>query len=583
MSNLRFCSLATVLCLIVTTARAEIQTGFLMDTNPDCLPKPSLKLDMQQHRQLWFSTLTRPEVDLQRMAAETITLANEKDVPGLLEAVPYLKSIVAAESTHFSARFAAARALISLDSRESADTLFQAARKYGADLRQLVEPALAKWDFGPVKSIWIKRLDEPGVRPRDFMLATRGLGIVRETAALPRLKAIVLDLNQPSDIRLESAAAAGQLAENGLGSDAEQLIHETRTNRKANCHCAIRLLVRHSDDDSRGILNELVADPEPSIVAAALERLNGIDSALVLPHSEKAMKSVDVNVRHQGAIAYVRLPTVERMAPLGRLLDDPNPELRKRICDDLNRISENTELNGPIRSVAVEVLNGTRWQGQEQAVRLLGQLEHQPAAGRFVELLESDRAEVSIIAAWGLRQLANPETTNPILGKIERQSVARRILNSEKLDLQVAYLFEACGRIRAREAIPLIRQYIPKDLIMGERSRAAAVWALGWIHEGMPDNSLGKLLLERINDPSIMPPESLLLKRQAIITLGRMKAVDFAADLRIPVANGTPNDPVSLARVWAIKELTGEELPGPRPGSTGYGAWFLEPVIPAKK
>jgi hypothetical protein len=262
MSNFAFFVLMTLALMTVGPVQAEIQIDFLMDTNPDCSQLAPLRLEMNEHKQLWFEALARPEIDLQRMSAESIALAKEKGISGLSEAIPSLEKIVVTDSTHPAARFSAARALVALDARGSAETLFQASRKYGSDIRQLVEPALASWDFGPIKSIWMKRLDAPGVRTRDFMLATRGLGKMREAAALPVLRAIVLDLNLPSDVRLESASAAGQLVDTGFEEDAERLIHEARTNPNVNRHSAIRLLARHSSDDAIKVFHELAADHE---------------------------------------------------------------------------------------------------------------------------------------------------------------------------------------------------------------------------------------------------------------------------------------------------------------------------------
>ena len=178
--------------------------------------------------------------------------------------------------------------------------------------------------------------------------------------------------------------------------------------------------------------------------AARPKRLNEIDSVLVLPMAEAAMKHADQHVREQGAAAYLKLPTVERIGPLGQLLDDPDPELRRHVCEGLVQLAANSELNDRIRLVAMEVIAGERWRGQEQAALLLGSLEHKDGAKRFVELLESPREEVMISAAWALRKLAVPETDAPIIDKAKRQTAAR-LFGSETGDRprRVAHLFEA--------------------------------------------------------------------------------------------------------------------------------------------
>ena len=573
--------LVAIATVFVGTVDAEILPDFLMDTDPDCRPLPPNEVDpMPQHVRLWIEVLNRPEIDYQRMAAESITLAHKKGVPNLGEAIPILEKILDGESSHPAARFAAARALITLDSRDSASKLLEAALRGGSDLRQLVEPALAEWDFAPLRPVWIERLESADKQPRrELLLAMRGIQRVRETSALPTLRKIALDLLRVPDYRLAAAAAAGELAESGLESDAELLILEKRQSSNVNCRCAIHLLRRHSGEAARRLLIGLSGEAEPSIVAAALERLNEIDSNLVLPLAEAAMKNADANVRLEGAAAYLKLPTIERIEPLAELLNDPHPGVRRHICDGLLRLAEQPGLNDTVRAAGIRIAAGDRWQGQEQAALLLGSLEHQPASGRFVELLESPRQEVMVSSAWALRKIADRQTIPAIVETIRRQTIARKTSTTPGLDQQVAHLLEACGKMKAAEAEKDMIGYIPKEGYLGFRSRGAGIWSLGRLHEGKPDAKVAGLLIERVNDEGTMPPEFILIKQMSIISLGRMQAKEYAPQFRVLLEKGNSNDPISLARRWAMKELTGEEFPVPLPDVGGPGTWFLNPVI----
>src|SRR5262249_32151659 len=149
---------------------------------------------------------------------------------------------------------------------------------------------------------------------------------------------------------------------------------------------------------------------EPSVAVVALTRLFEIDPHLVLPLAEGAMRNPDARVRQCGADACSRLPDAQRVAALARMLDDPHPAVRRAIRESLYGLGRRDELDGPIRSAAMEMLGGERWRGLEQAALLLAALDHKPAAGRLIELLAFDRAEVSVSAAWGLKKLAIPET-----------------------------------------------------------------------------------------------------------------------------------------------------------------------------
>lgn len=572
---------AVILLVAPGTVRAEVRPDFLMDEDPSFqLPEP-VKEFTPASIGLWIQALQRPEIDLQRMAAETIALAHAQGIPNLAQTIPALETILAAESSHPVARFAAARALIALESRGSSQKLLDASQQYGADLRRLVEPALARWNIESSKQIWVERLTAINVRPGDLLLAIHSLGETREVSALPKLKSLALNHRHNSDVRVAAASAAGRLADAGLEPDALSLCRSKQSSPIVNRLCAIRLLARHTDDASRQLLIELAVDAEPAIAAAALRRLTEIDPALVLPLAETAMKNADPEVRRQGANAYLVLPNRDRIGPVALLLDDDHPEIRKQVCEGLSQLSSNPDLSDPIRDSAMKILHGDRWQGQEQASLLLGALKYMPASMRMVELLESSRNEVKIASAWGLKMVADPRTIDAIVDKAQRETDARRPdSNPPQFDFQVAHLFEACGRMRVKQAIPLLKRHIPKDLVLGERARGAAIWALGWIHEGTPDKSVCDGLLGRIQDDSLLPPESFLVKRQCAISLARMKDVAHGAAVRKYLGNVTPNTLLGVTLRWAVKELTGEEMPPPIPVILGQGVWFLDPLPP---
>ena len=557
---------------------AAIEPDFLMDSDPKLhVPQPVANFNPAL-KTLWIEALERPEIDLQRMAAETIARGHEYGIPDLIEAVPALERILSAETSHPASRFAAARALIALDSRNSSEKLFAAAQAYGSDLRQLVEPVLAAWEYRPANPVWIERLDSSRTRRRELVLAMRGLARVREPSARPQLLHIANDITRDPDLRLEAASAAGQTTDSGLEAAADRLAHDSRTLLFVNQLCAVRLLSRHTTESAQRLLIELAGCEEPVVAAAALVRLNEIDSALVLPLAESAMNSRDEHVRLQGAAAYVKLPTPDRIAPLGQLLADAHPDVRREVCQDLFRLSEEPELAEPIRGAALQVLAGDRWQGQEQAALLLGALEHQPAANRLVELLPSPRTEVGVAAAWALRKAAVPETIPALIDQAQRQTERRQRDDVPGVDDQVAHLFEALGLLKANDAVPLLIQYIPKRLIMGERSRSAAIWALGKIFEGNRNSEVEEKLIERITDFNIRTPERPIVKQMSAIALARMNAVDQAPMIRQVALKIKFPIQLAVGLRWALKELTGEDLPPPEPSIIGQGDWFLEPA-----
>jgi HEAT repeat protein len=559
-------------------ASAAIEPDFLMDSDPPLvIPDPVANFNPRLAT-LWIAALNRREIDLQRMAAETIARGHEYGIPDLIEAVPALEKIVATGSSHPAARFAAARALVILDSRSSGEKLFAVSQVHGSDLRQLIEPALAEWDFLPARKVWLDRLDSPQTRRRELVLALRGLGKVREKSALPKLLELANDRTRDPDLRLEAAAAAGKLTETGLESQAERLAHEASSAQFVNPLCAIRFLDRHASDEAKRLLIELAGHDEPVVAAAALRRLNELDSALVLPLAEQALSSRDPHVRLEGVSALVEHPTPERVRKLAPLLADPHPEVRRRVCEDLVVLAESPDLHDAVCDAALRVLAEDNWQGQEQAALLLGALEHEPAANRLTQLLPSPRPEVMVAAAWALRKVAVAETIPALIAQARKQTEQRQRESTPGLDDQVAHLFEALGVLKAMDAAPRLREYIPKRPIMGERSRSAAIWGLGLIHAGDRNSELEAQLRERIMDFDDVKPELAVVKQMSAITLARMNGVAEAPVVKSVALQLQRPLRAALALRWAVKTLTGEELPPPEPLMLDQGRWFLEPI-----
>jgi hypothetical protein len=62
------------------------------------------------------------------------------------------------------------------------------------------------------------------------------------------------------------------------------------------------------------------------------------------------------------------------------------------------------------------------------------------------------------------------------------------------------------------------------------------------------------------------------------VTLARMKAENQAPMMRGLVETLALPIPLGLTLRWAVKELTGEELPPPKGLPVSEGHWFLEPL-----
>lgn len=574
--------LAAPLLCTAAAHSADIRVEFLMFADP---PIPEVREELRLDAgllPLWRQALARPEEDYQRQAAASIAKAHALGFPGMLPAVPDLLRMVADDQAAPTARHAAAHALIVLDQRDTAQTLFDISRQGGADLRQLVEPALGRWQFEAIRPEWRARLADPSARRRELLLACAGLADCADAEAVSALLDIALAPLRPVDVRLAAAQAAGRIADAGLESRARELLSTNPPVPRIDRLCAVSLLTRHRSSAAQQLLAELGVDPDPAVAAIALRALLAIDPALVLPLVEQSLTNADPHVRQCGVDACVALPTTDRVVRIADLLDDVHPELRHNVCLSLFDLAGRPELDAAVRGAALDVLGRESWRGQEQAALLLAALDHKPAAPRLLELLDTHRAEVNVTSAWALRALAVPETVPPLFERVQRLT-EERLAGNPRLpmgaDEQIAHIFELLGRMDHRAAEPLFRQHVPKVLSLGIYTRAAAIWSLGLFLAGEPvDEDLAAELAARIRDTASMPPEFEQVREMSAITLGRMRAASALPTLREYMGPTAGASGISLRLRWAVMEITGEEVPFTDVIIKGKSGWFLEPL-----
>jgi HEAT repeat protein len=228
------------------------------------------------------------------------------------------------------------------------------------------------------------------------------------------------------------------------------------------------------------------------------------------------------------------------------------------------------------------MLGSTRWRALEQAAMVLTLLDFKPAAPRLIELLQFERPEVYIAAAWGLRRLAVPETLPAQLREIERRcQTAPRADKTNPLkmiDIQVAQLAQSLGAARYAPADRALRRFVPKGYPISPESRRAAIWALGMIHEKKPPADLVEAFVRRLTDEDIMNPEDRGVRRMAAISLGRMKAEDALPAFRRYYHGHLTLEPMPNACGWALEQVTGEKLPASGTVEMGQRGWFLDVI-----
>ncbi len=582
-------SSSSFLCLFVFFVAIPLRADDVIDApmyrDPE-LPVPRLvEVFPEEAKALWLRALERPEVDLRIRAADSISLARRRGVKGIESTVPALVAALDRADQHPTVRVAVAKALIALGAKEAAPSLLRQAREGGRELRDAVEPTLAAWDHRPARELWLTRLREPATPPRDLVLAVRGLAAVGEERAAERLRELALSARVSGPLRLDAARALGSIRSDGLEKDAERLAEDASPRGTVARLVAASLLLRHRGEGATRLLQRMARDTEPAVAALAAARLVEIDPKLAVPAVEHLLASPDAKLRGIGVEILLRQPTERHLRLLGERLDDEHPDVRVQARRSLLELASGAAWRAQVIAEGVRELAADRWRGQEQATILLAQLDHKAAARRLLELLRSNRPEVFVASAWGLRKLAVVETLPGVVRYLEAE--AGRLLSPRPppdgepvslamIDHQFSQLHQFVGRQKYAPADAVLRRFIPQRPV--PESRAAAIWALGLIHEGKQVAGLAPLLEARLNATSTIPPEDSQVRYMSAITLGRLKAKEALPSLRTfaPHRAWTFHS-ITNACVWAIGQITGEAIPPPGTHRTRLGGWFLEP------
>jgi HEAT repeat protein len=501
-------------------------------------------------------------------------------MPGLETTVTPLLRTLDQPELHSTVRLAVAQALITLNAREAVDSLFRHAQTDGIEMRNLVEPALARWDYGPMRAIWLERLNQSGLSVRSRVLALQGLSAVREPKAVPRLRELTLSPATDPIIRLEAARALGAVQTTGLEKEAERLVGEKVFPRDVAQLAAAYLLRKHRSDEAAKVLQRLAVEAGPVASVVALQGLLAYDPRRVMPLMPQVVANPDAGVRMQGVEAHRRCPMPDHIPLVAELLDDPHPQVRINARKALAEAARGTAAGDSVRRQATRLLATANWRALEQATILLTVLDHKPAAPRFVELLRFERPEVFVAAAWGLRKLAVPDTLAAQLEEIDRRwqrSLKPEANNPrEMIDVQVAQLAQSLGRARYAPAAPVLARFVPKQWNIGPQSRAAAVWALGLIHQEAPPTRLVQELMGRLTDESMLMPEDLGVRSMCAVAFGRMKAEEAVKSLRKYYPRKLSTERFPNACGWALEQITGENLPTSGTAEVIQKGWFLE-------
>ena len=527
----------------------------------------------------WLQALTRPEREMKRKTALAIVEAVDKQVPGLEATIEPLCSILREPDPDRMVRLSVAQALVALDAHKAAPVLVEVADPRDLEMAEIVEPALTRWGDRGLCERWIERLNGEVGLLRFHVLAIRGLASLKQKDAVPRLLELATDPYAPPEVRLEAADGLGVIEASGLLDTARELCDDGTFAGVVDRLVAARMVAGHRGDEAESFFLELAVDPLPSVGSIALGYLCQIDARLILPVIEETVASQDANVRRWGAEALIACPSAAAFEVLVPMLNDADPEIRRDVCDRLVSFAETAAFQKVIVEEARNVLNADGWRGQEQAILLLVTLKDTAIVDRLIELLDMSRQEVNVTAAWGLSELAVPSTSGPVHEVLQKktESWLAGAPQNDGIGDQLALLAQLLGVLKYAPADPVLRKYIRKGTALDAMSRSAAIWALGKIHAGEPDEELANLLEKRVLDAFGMVPEDPAVCRMSAIALGRMKADSVVESLRSSLAQSGMQSGFGYACAWAIREMRGEEIPPLNTEIYIDYDWFLVP------
>ncbi|MEO1997805.1 MAG: hypothetical protein ABGZ17_21295, partial [Planctomycetaceae bacterium] len=466
-------------------------------------------------------------------------------------------------------KIAAARTLVILQSKANAEALMRHARD-GKSMARTVEPALGRWRHQPVLDVWKTRIQQATDPRESLLLAIRGVAEAEVRDAADALLSLVTRPDVAVDIRVAAADSLGKIKSSELEEQAAKFSKAPGKPAIVGQLIAAHLLQTHRGERVVDQLASMTVAFQPAAAAISGRRLLTLDPERSVSIADQLVTSPDATLRHLVAESYVARPTAARMQPLASLMNDVHPDVRRYSRVELQRLADQPELLQPILAAAMSVLKTDQWRGLEQSGLLLGALDHKPAADRLVELLDFEREEAGVAAAWALRKLQIAATLPAMLRRAEKNKKVP-FGGSE----QQEQLFQAFGLMRYQPADALLQTYIPKATA---GPRVGAIWALGHLHDGKNPPELVKKLTERVADESLFPPEMVEVKTWASVSIGRMLGQSALPTLRHYLDFEGPNSEFGQATAWAIHQMTGEPIPKPTLGLTTFPNWFLRPV-----
>ena len=473
-------------------------------------------------------------------------------------------------------RFACARALINSDLPQSAAAILTLNEHADDSQRLWIEPALAHWKVAPAAAMWKQRLTSKQATSTGVSLACNGLAALDDKSVSELFVSLLQNPLLPYEKRLAAAKALCIVNPEMANDEAAAFVSGDVLDRRLGVE-----LLSSPRPDAQATLATLCTDPSDGIASAAWLSLFRLNPDLLIEALPTGRNHRDAEIRMAAARIMARFPTSERAGWLHEQLSDVHLQVRNVArAMSFQVAEEQPALREEIIRMAGDRLSATPddWQGIEQCLLLLGQLRATQFSDRCVPLLEHSRYEVLVTSAWLLHLFPDAAVQDAVKDRLKRNEQRFATLADSDFGQQSSYLIQYTGLLRLTDMQPFLEPNFKKSTPGGYYKRAAAMWALGLLHENDPNPDLVKSLLERLADRNSPMPDFEIVRRMSAIALGCMRAKTGVPGLQEAFElDSLPSFIPDSAR-WSLG-MIGEQMPDPLLPSIQYvGGWKLNPL-----
>lgn len=443
--------------------------------------------------------------------------------------------------------------------------------------RVIIEVALASWKYAPAKELWQKRIASWPESATAVRLACEGLAAINDTESAAQLQKIATDSTFDYLKRIASATAAAKLNPAESTVQAQQLLKRSETERLIGV-----AFLDSQDAQALETAVKLCSDPEDSVASAAWQLVFRQKPELLQPLLDNGRVHNDAVVRMTAARVMRLFPDAQRVTWLHLQLSDIHIQVRNVARQQLKIVSmDKADLKEQMIGLCADSLkpDSKDWQGIEQSLILLGQLRASAFSALCIDLLNYPRNEVMVSAGWLIHLFPDVAVRELVLkGALDAETMIYDPKEEgREHGLKQAFLFQYLGIMRVKEIEETMAKNFSKAVPGALERRGASMWALGLLHEKMPDTALAGRFHERIQDRSSPNPERAIVRRFSLVALGMMRSTESQPIVQEAWMIDDASEGLRGAARWA-HPLVGLKLPEPiAPYLYAIGGWRLNP------